>query len=190
MQPTQFTSETWKPIPQHEGKYEVSDQGRFRRKARQGIDSLGRKINLRERYITGMITDEGHRMVRLYNGDSSFTDRLAHRVVAEVFLRPPLPGEFVLHWNDVPDDNRASNLRYGNSSDNAKDSVRNGTHMNTKKTHCPRGHILESPNLIPAALPKRVCLSCNRARNYAKRRGLMADFVEISHSYYSQIMPA
>lgn len=38
-------------------------------------------------------------------------------------------------------------------------------HHNTAKTHCPRGHELREPNLVPSNLRRgwRSCLACQRA---------------------------
>lgn len=37
---------------------------------------------------------------------------------------------------------------------------------NTRKTRCPRGHLLEAPNLVTASAKRglRACLVCHRAR--------------------------
>lgn len=49
-----------------------------------------------------------------------------HHLVAEAFLGPKPPGAFVCHRNDIPNDNRLSNLYYGNASTNGRDAFRNG----------------------------------------------------------------
>lgn len=52
------------------------------------------------------------------------------------------------------------------------DNARNGAHQMTRRTHCPRGHRLEGPNLEPWNLKRgyRSCLSCHCARSMVKYR--------------------
>lgn len=56
------------------------------------------------------------------------------------------------------------------------------------KTHCPRGHRLEQPNLMAYKLKlgQRVCRACNMARSFLQKND--GDFVEISDMKYAQIM--
>ena len=49
-----------------------------------------------------------------------------HRVILECFVSKQPPGMIGLHWNDDPNDNRVSNLRWGTHQDNADDAKRNG----------------------------------------------------------------
>ena len=49
-------------------------------------------------------------------------------------------------------------------SENAKRGLPGITNVwQASKTHCPRGHALVAPNLVPSRLPGRQCLSCSRA---------------------------
>lgn len=53
---------------------------------------------------------------------------LLHRLIASAFFGPaPADKQDVLHINDIPNDNRIINLKYGNKVDNAKDMYRLGT---------------------------------------------------------------
>lgn len=52
-----------------------------------------------------------------------------HRLIASMFLSNPNNFEEVLHINDVKDDNRISNLKWGNAKENVKDRIKNGTHV-------------------------------------------------------------
>jgi len=52
-------------------------------------------------------------------------DRKVHHLVLEAFVGPKLPGMIALHRNDNTLDNRASNLYWGTSKDNAHDDARN-----------------------------------------------------------------
>jgi len=60
--------------------------------------------------------------------------RVSH-LVADAFLPPKSPTDQVLrHLNDDPTDNRPENLAWGTRSDNAQDSIRNGTFHDVKGT--------------------------------------------------------
>jgi len=52
----------------------------------------------------------------------------ASTMVARVFIGPKPDGLLVLHRDDVKTNNRASNLYYGNQSQNLRDCIRNGNH--------------------------------------------------------------
>lgn len=63
-------------------------------------------------------------------------NHLVHRLMLLAFVGPPPLGKpFALHENDIPDDNRLGNLRWGSSKENRADSRRNGTE------HRPRGEL-------------------------------------------------
>lgn len=63
-------------------------------------------------------------------------------------------------WN--PD-----HLYVGTHSDNMKDSVRVNTHKESRKTHCPKGHLLDGKRKNGV----RYCLECNRIRVKAYFKG-------------------
>jgi hypothetical protein len=65
------------------------------------------------------------------------------------------------HWNDVPDDNRLSNLRWATKRDNRLDCVRNGSDHNARKTHCWRGHSFSDENTYVHD-GRRHCRKCQR----------------------------
>lgn len=98
--------------------------------------------------------------------------RSVHSLVLETFVGPCPVGMEALHDNDVRDDNRLSNLSWGTRSQNVLDSVRNGRHHWTRKTHCKNGHELSGHNLI-VTKRQRVCRECARVRSldyYARKR--------------------
>jgi len=97
------------------------------------------------------------------------------------------------HNNGDKDNNRLSNLRWDTPSSNSLDLVRHGTHNQARKTHCPRGHRLEAPNLKASYLAsgRRGCLSCHRAHSFAyqaAKRGESVDFVALAARYYDRLM--
>lgn len=62
-----------------------------------------------------------------------------------------------------------SNLRYGTRGENNEDRVLHGTHHNSSKTECPRGHQLVAPNLRLGALANggRQCRACGQEHSRA-----------------------
>jgi hypothetical protein len=130
----------------------------------------------------------GRMQVRL-SKDGRGGSILTHRVVARAFHGEPPHGAEVRHMDGDPANNRASNLRWGTSSENKFDAVRHGTHVETRKTHCPRGHLLAAPNLVSSHVKRRQreCLACARARRVAARAGSPLT-KDIADEKYAQIM--
>jgi len=105
--------ERWEEIPGFT-MYRVSNLGRVR-----GVFS-GRVLKPRAR------SSSGHLSVDLYDRGTcrSF---LVHRLVALAFLPVrPVWATRVLHADDDPTNNRATNLRWGTVRENARDASRNG----------------------------------------------------------------
>lgn len=182
--------ETWKPVVGYEGLYEVSDQGRVRRipamieTVRGPRPTPGRILKLGEHR-------DGYKKVVLSKSHRTRTWNV-HRLVARAFLGPCPDDLVVCHINGNPSDNRPSNLRYGTASENVRDEVKHGTHIETRKTACPQGHPLEGSNLQPSQLKtygKRTCLACARARGYIDGRDALKPFFpQIADSYHSAIL--
>lgn len=101
----------WRKVPGYE-LYEVSSEGHIRRDGRAIRPTAART---------------GHLKVSLYNGVKY--GKIArgwrvqvHRVAALAFLGPPpFPGAVVRHRNGHPSDNRAENLQWGTTKENAAD---------------------------------------------------------------------
>ena len=182
--------ETWKPVVGYEGLYEVSDHGRVKRipaiieTARGPRPTPGRILKLGEH-------KDGYKKVDLSKSNRTRTWNV-HRLVAVAFLGPCPDDLVVCHVNGNPSDNRPSNLRYGTVSENVRDEVRHGTHIETRKTACPQGHPLEGPNLQPGqwkTYGKRSCLACSRAWGYIHGRDALKPFFsQISDIYHSAIL--
>lgn len=175
--------ETWRPVPHWEDLYEVSDRGRVRSLDR--VDRFGRHFHgqiLRADKIKG-----GYERVSLARG-GAVVRRQVHHLVLEAFVGPrPLAMEGC-HGDGDPANNHLSNLRWDTRPENARDTVRHGTHRNTRKSHCPRNHPLEVPNLVASQLTrgKRKCLACDRARQYARYHGEPVT-QELADVYFAQI---
>lgn len=164
--------ELWLPVIGFEGSYEVSDQGRVR--------SLGRIIRNGDstRRVKGMLLEGsadrgGHLRVHLRSSDAR-TQVYVHRLVLRSFVGPCPDGMEGCHNDGNPANNSLSNLRWDTQSGNQRDRELHGTNHERNKTHCPRNHPLEAPNLVPWPERQgwRLCLACRRARAHARRTGI------------------
>lgn len=183
--------EIWKPIPGYEGYYEVSDHGQVRGVTRKVLRSDGLKTTVPGRILAHSVKPRtGHRYVRLMmNGEGKV--KSVHRLVLEAFVGPCPEGMVACHFDDDPDNNHVSNLRWATISDNVMDMVRNGNHNYARRTHCPRGHELAEWNVAPSPLKNghRNCLACARASNRVyKQPELKEHFIVVSDSYYDDIL--
>lgn len=160
-------AEQWRPVPGYEGLYEVSSEGRV--KALPKIDAQGGRR--RERMFRPSRMDAGGHLGVKLRKDGVVTSRYVHHLVLEAFVGPRPDGAVGCHWNDTPDDNRLSNLRWGSPSDNSYDRVRNGRDPNASKTHCWRGHPFDAEN-TRAYAGRRHCRTCQRIYDaaYKQRR--------------------
>lgn len=150
--------ECWRSVPGYEGLYEVSDLGRVQslpRRARRGdhfLDVPGRLLKLTRK-------DTGHLVCGLSaNGKTRLV--YVHRLVLEAFAGPAPDGTEACHRNDIPTDNRLSNLRWDTSSGNKYDASRNGRNWLANKTHCARGHEFTPSNTYRRPSGHRQCRRC------------------------------
>lgn len=76
--------------------------------------------------VIPQVHDNGRLYVDLYNGDTRTRRRyFVHRLVLEVFVGACPEGKMCCHKNDVPTDNRVSNLYWGTHKENIRDAFRN-----------------------------------------------------------------
>lgn len=157
--------EEWCPVIGEEGRYEVSSHGRVR--------SLTRFVPGRQGVVQGRVlkprpTPTGYLRVGIAR-----RDRYIHHLVLEAFVGPCPDGMECCHNNGDRGDNRPSNLRWDTRLGNCQDIIAQGTHSQSQKTHCPRGHeydaVCKSGWVSKAAgpRPKRYCRTCHNARNRA-----------------------
>lgn len=137
--------EEWRSIPGFERLYEASSLGRIR----------SSRVVLKQR-----LNNMGYPVVEMSKNGRS-RESLVHRQVIKAFHGDPEPGMECRHLNGVPTDNRAENLAWGTRSENTVDQVVHGTHRNTAKTHCPRGHEFTVENTyIQPSNGGRICRAC------------------------------
>ncbi|WP_430459238.1 NUMOD4 motif-containing HNH endonuclease [Rhodococcus qingshengii] len=159
-----YANEEWRAVVGREGEYEVSSLGRVR--------SLDRIVSngsyRRGRVLRPRVLPSGYLRVALGAKDDSYI----HRIVAAAFIGPAPDGFDVRHLDGSRAHNVPGNLCYGTRLENMADQRRHGTHGNTLKSHCPRGHLLQSPNLVASNLRegRRYCLSCRTASMALRRR--------------------
>lgn len=164
-------NEKWKPVVGWEGLYEVSDQGRVRSLDRE-VETSNRHgpcvQKLKGRELKPWAVRTGHLQVNL-SRKGQVSAHYVHRLVLEAFRGTCPPGHEACHYDDDPSNNRLENLRWGTSSENSLDMVRNGNHNMARKTHCPKGHDYDVENTYVGPDGKRYCRACNRARLRARR---------------------
>lgn len=197
---TNILPEEWRPVPGYEGVYDVSDHGRVRSRDREVIYSSGVVRTHRGKILKPKISSNGYRQVGLWK-DRKVRWHGVHRLVSSAFIGDCPTGFHVCHEDGDRANNHAANLRIASPKENNADKVKHGTsprdlvrlgiHHEAVKTHCPRGHVLSSPNLVLCALRrgKRSCLACSRARNYVRKHpGLEENFKEVADSYFWEIL--
>ena len=100
-------TEVWKPIPNYEGIYGVSNLGRIRSEGR--IDSIGRRKQ--ERIMRTNTHKDGYLQIDLLK-DGKRNNVLVHRLVMLAFIGECPKGYEVNHINEDKADNRIDNLEY------------------------------------------------------------------------------
>ena len=157
-------------VPGWEGKYEVSDHGRVRSKARLVASrwpSYQRPV--RESILMACPNSWGYPQVRLCDADVTRVARV-HRLVLEAFIGPCPAGMEACHEDDDPTNNTLANLRWDTPSENQFDRVRRGTHHNAAKDECLRGHPFDSINTYIGPDGKRQCRACRSIRRDLRNR--------------------
>lgn len=126
---TEFTteeleSEEWRPIPGFEGRYIISNLGRF---------SGRRKSRITRTYIYQPAIDDGYYRVTLY-GRSRPKHFGIHRLVAMAFLGIPLIHQTEINHRDGNKlNNRISNLEYCTRAENATHAAETGLLSNGQR---------------------------------------------------------
>jgi hypothetical protein len=148
-------AEQWLPIPEWEGLYEVSDEGR--------VLSVRRQLLLKQRP-----DDDGYLTVGLSRGGKQ-RRFFVHRLVLLTFDGPCPPGHESRHLNGRRGDNRRSNLEWATHLMNVSNKRAHGTEYQLNIATCPEGHDYTPENTYEWADPKtgrseRHCRRCRRER--------------------------
>lgn len=170
---TQPSNERWRPITGFEDLYEVSDMGRVRSGDHYTAGRNGSTRRVPGRVLKPSLSKTGYPRVNLCR-DGGKTMRLIHQLVLEAFVGPRPDGTITCHWNDVPTDNRLTNLRWGTPSENQHDKLRNGGHHYANREHCSKGHLL-TPNNIYREPSRPRARNCRQCRSQRSRERYIAD---------------
>lgn len=119
--------EEWRPVPEWEDFYEVSNQGRVRTKQRLTTCSDGRVLPIPLRVRKTPIGKRGYPVVSLRACGCKFKLVPVHVLVAKAFLGPRPPKNEVRHKDGVKTNNHVDNLEWGTTSDNQNDRAKHGT---------------------------------------------------------------
>jgi hypothetical protein len=159
--------ETWLPVADYEGIYQVSDLGRVRSLHR--LTSNGRRrpgVTLKP-----IPMPRGYLFVNLWRANQK-REVLVQRLVLTAFVGPQPVGMEALHRDNNPGNNSLTNLHWGTHSENQYDQVAHGTHRNASKDQCPAGHPYDAANTYTyPGRTKRGCRTCRRdyAREYRRK---------------------
>jgi hypothetical protein len=128
---SEAASECWRPVPDYEGHYEVSDLGRVRSLSRAvPAGQRGGQRIVRER-ILALVAARTRRdgqsrfIVTLHKDGAKRWARVAH-LVLEAFTGPRPVGHEGRHLDCDPSNNRHVNLAWGTPEQNRADSDRLG----------------------------------------------------------------
>lgn len=150
--------------------------GSVRSLPRDFIRSDGKPFKVAGRIMKPERNRDGHMRVTLADR-GALTRKFVHVLMLETFIGPRPEDAVSCHWNDIGDDNRIENLRWGTRADNGDDMVRNGNGLNSRKTHCPQGHAYAPDNTYVKSgsrngKPSRCCMTCNRESQRARRAAM------------------
>jgi hypothetical protein len=109
--------EIWKSVVGYEDCYEVSNLGRVKGISRKATSINGRTYNLSEKLRILVDAGQGYLVVHLSKNGISRQCRV-NILVAQAFHPNSNNLPQVLHLNDIKDDNRAINLKWGTAQDN------------------------------------------------------------------------
>lgn len=142
----------WRELPGYEGLYKISSDGQVW--SVRGGRLLNPTVSPHGYHSYGLSRDGNYRKFR------------AHRLVALTFIGPEPEGKpYVLHENDIPNDNRVGNLRWGSPKENLADCKRNGN-FNSGRWNgdmCRAGlHPWNDENAGVNSSGRRMCKPCQQ----------------------------
>jgi hypothetical protein len=151
-----------------EWSHEVSNLGRVRSVDRIVTFPDGRRRHAAGQLLTPWMAAKSYAMLKI-NGQR----RYVHDIVLEAFTGPKPEGGCVRHGRLGPLNNSTENICYGTCSENEYDKVRDGTHPNARKTHCPHGHEYTPENTrlyTKRGSRERLCRICQNAVSRESKR--------------------
>lgn len=124
--------EIWKPIPNYEGLYEVSNYGRVKSLERKIKDSRFGFKNLKERILKSCKRPDGYFIVSLYG--KKVKKIYIHHLVVSVFFNNTNSKMNINHIDGDKSNNKLSNLELVTKRENTTHSL-----INKKKSGLPTG---------------------------------------------------
>lgn len=123
-----------------------------------------------QKLVIGSLDQDGYRWMRPVL-EGRVCSIGVHQAVALAFIGPVPEGQEVRHLDGDVSNNRPTNLRYGTSSENKLDNVRNGTHHQARQTHCKNNHPLIGENVYLEVRSRGVARKCRTCRReWARQR--------------------
>jgi hypothetical protein len=116
--------EEWRPLPRHDGHYEISSFGRARRLARRYLHNGNLKYK-RAMILKRSKNSDGYLWINPV-GEAGSKSVAVHQAVAEAFIGPRPTGLSVLHKDDNRTNAIATNLYYGTQKQNMEDRSARG----------------------------------------------------------------
>lgn len=117
----------------------------------------------------GAIDSGGYGLVSFYDSDGKKHSTHAHRL-AMIYSGIKLTRrQHGLHKCNRPPCCRPSHLYAGTQRQNMKDRRLSGNHNQSRKTHCPHGHIYDKDNTYISPDGRRSCRACGILRQHKKR---------------------
>ena len=179
--------EKWKEIENYEEVYEVSSEGRVRRKS--GYVNSGIKNN-DKRYIVGKVLKQNKKRNGYLTVDLSKDYKVKtisiHRLVAQAFIENPDNLPQVNHKNGNKLDNRAENLEWCTASYNRKHAFETGLQKSRgKKVRCKQlDMIFDSSYKAAEYINEKKFKNANRPRNMsAKIRAACLGIQKTAYGY-------
>jgi hypothetical protein len=124
--------EIWKPIPGTDGRYEASSAGRIRAFTRKSRGAI----------LKSAATGNGYRMVCISIGGNPQRTWRVHHLVLMAFVGPRPAGMVGCHGNDIPDDNRISNLRWDTPAANVAERLQRGYFRQSTRAKLTRADVV------------------------------------------------
>jgi hypothetical protein len=129
--------EIWKDIPEYEGVYKISTEGKILSLTRTYIRESGVPLNLKQKERRCRLDEKGYLRVQLWKNNKPKNHRL-HQLLGITFIPNPYNYDTINHIDGDKTNNSLSNLEWCSSDHNTKEAIRIGlikTRPIAKKKH-------------------------------------------------------